>query len=49
MGEGQGALQENEFSMNDVLEFYCMPGTLKLPKDTNQVLSMLIKVNYEKM
>ncbi len=35
--------------MNEVLEFYCMPGTLKLAKNQSQILSMLIKVNYEKV
>ena len=49
VGEGAGALMPNEFSMNEVLEFYCMPGTLKLPWNNNQVLTMLIKVNYEKL
>lgn len=49
VSETQDALLPNEFSMNEVLEFYCMPGTLKIPKDTNQILSMLIKVNYEKV
>ena len=49
VGENPEVLAENEFSMNEVLEFYCMPGTLKIAKDTNQILSMLIKVNMDKM
>jgi len=49
VGEGGNALQPNEFSMNEVLEFYCMPGSLKIPKNSNQIMSMLIKVNYEKL
>ena len=49
VGENASALMENEFSMNEVLEFYCMPGTLKLAKAQSQILSMLIKVNYEKL
>lgn len=49
VSEGADALLEGEFSMNEVLEFYCMPGTLKIPRNSNMILSMLIKVNYEKL
>ncbi len=49
VGENPDALLPNEYSMNEVLEFYCMPGTLKIAKNSNQILSMLIKVNYEKI
>ena len=35
VGESASALLKNEFSMNEVLEFYCMPGNLKIPKNTN--------------
>lgn len=49
VSESPSALLPGEYSMNEVLEFYCMPGTLKIAKDSNQILSMLIKVNYEKV
>ena len=49
VSEGAEALLPGEFSLNEVLEFYCMPGTLKIPKNSNMILSMLIKVNYEKL
>ena len=36
-------------SLNELLEFYCMPGTLKIGSETNQILNVLIKVNTAKL
>lgn len=44
-----GEDKKGEFSMNNYLEFYCMPGTLKIPPKTVTVLSVMIKVNMDKV
>jgi hypothetical protein len=44
-----GEDKKGEFSMNNYLEFYCMPGTLKIPPKTVTILSVMIKVNMDKV
>lgn len=40
---------ENEFSMNEYLEFYCMPGTLKLAADASGIMNVMVKVHKDKI
>lgn len=35
--------------MNEYLEFFCMPGTLKIGADATGILSVMVKVNMEKL
>lgn len=35
--------------MNEYLEFFCMPGTLKVAADATGILSVMVKVNMEKL
>ena len=35
--------------MNEYLEFFCMPGTLKIGADATNILSVMVKVNTEKL
>ena len=44
-----GEQREGEFSMNEYLEFFCMPGTLKIPAKTTSILNVMVKVNMEKV
>jgi len=38
-----------EISMNEYLEFFCMPGTLKISADATGILSVMVKVNTDKL
>ena len=44
-----GENKEGEFSMNEYLEFFCMPGTLKIPPKTVSILNVMVKVNMDKV
>lgn len=44
-----GENKEGEFSMNEYLEFFCMPGTLKIPPKTTSILNVMIKVKMDKV
>lgn len=44
-----GEKWENEISMNEYLEFFCMPGTLKIGADATGILSVMVKVNTDKL
>jgi len=35
--------------MNEYLEFFCMPGTLKIGSEQTGILSVMVKVNTEKL
>lgn len=35
--------------MNEYLEFFCMPGTLKISADATGILSVMVKVNTDKL
>ncbi len=35
--------------MNEYLEFFCMPGTLKIPPKTTSILNVMIKVKMDKV
>jgi len=35
--------------MNEYLEFFCMPGTLKISAEATGILSVMVKVNTEKL
>jgi hypothetical protein len=35
--------------MNEYLEFFCMPGTLKLNAESTGILSVMVKVNTDKL
>jgi hypothetical protein len=35
--------------MNEYLEFFCMPGTLKIGADATSILSVMVKVNTDKL
>ena len=36
-----------EVSMNEYLEFFCMPGTLKINQAATGILSVMVKVNTD--
>lgn len=44
-----GEKREMEVSMNEYLEFFCMPGTLKISADATGILSVMVKVNTDKL
>lgn len=44
-----GEQKKGEFSMNEYLEFFCMPGTLKIPAKTTSILNVMVKVNMDKV
>ena len=44
-----GENKEGEFSMNEYLEFFCMPGTLKLAAKTASILNVMVKVHMDKV
>lgn len=44
-----GENKDGEFSMNEYLEFFCMPGTLKIPPKTTSILNVMIKVKMDKV
>ena len=44
-----GEKKEEEISMNEYLEFFCMPGTLKIASDSTGILSVMVKVNNDKL
>lgn len=35
--------------MNEYLEFFCMPGTMKVAAEATGILSVMVKVNTEKL
>ena len=41
--------KKGEFSMNEYLEFFWMPGTLKIPSKSTAILNIMVKVNMEKV
>ena len=45
IGENKGG----EFSMNVYLEFFCMPGTLKIPAKATSILNVMVKVHMDKV
>ena len=44
-----GENKKGEFSMNEYLEFFCMPGTLKLPPKSANILNVMVKVHMDKV
>lgn len=44
-----GENKEGEFSMNEYLEFFCMPGTLKIAAKSTSILNVMVKVNMDKV
>lgn len=41
--------RKGEFSMNEYLEFFWMPGTLKIQSKSTAILNIMVKVNMEKV
>lgn len=35
--------------MNEYLEFFCMPGTLKFQANSTNILNVMVKVNMDKV
>ena len=35
--------------MNEYLEFFCMPGSLKIGSDNTGILSVMVKLNPDKL
>ena len=44
-----GEKKKDEVSMNDYLEFFCMPGTLKMNAESAGILQVMVKLNPEKL
>lgn len=44
-----GENTDGEFSMNEYLDFFCMPGTLKLQPKTANILNVMVKVHMDKV
>lgn len=44
-----GERKDEEISMNEYLEFFCMPGTLKIASESTGILSVMVKVNNDKL
>ena len=40
---------DNQVSMNEYLEFFCMPGTLKIQSNQTGVMNVMVKVNNDKL
>jgi len=41
--------KKDEFSMNEYLEFFCMPGTLKIQPKASGILNVMVKVHMDKV